>query len=99
MNSESVSQLDECQIADVLKSLYNSESTNHLASLSSSLASLAYKSTPISYFGDSTILDSEEAQATVRGFFPADKNIRFELLYRGSRDGTSSVAFHSKVDN
>jgi cobyric acid synthase len=51
-----------------------------------------------SYF-DSTVLLSQEDEATVRGFFPADQSIRFELLYRGSRDGTSSAAFHQKVDN
>lgn len=50
-------------------------------------------------FQESEILTSEEHQSILKGWLPSDVQGEWRLLFRASRDGFATDAFHSKCDN
>ena len=50
-------------------------------------------------FEETKILTSEEHQQSLKGWLPTDLEGEWRLLFRASRDGFTSVNFHSKCDN
>jgi len=49
-------------------------------------------------FNKSEILDAKQ-QKTLQGFYSKEKGSRWELIYKGKRDGLQGYNFHSKCDN
>ena len=52
----------------------------------------------INLFQESSIIKKEERDLISNWIFP-HYNLKFELLYRGTRDGFINEAFHSKCDD
>jgi hypothetical protein len=47
---------------------------------------------------ESDLEEVNKAIPTIYAWFYTRKRIRFELIFRGTRDGFTSAAFHEKLD-
>jgi len=55
-------------------------------------------SKPAQSFEESVILTNENHRSVLKGWLPSQEG-KWRLLFRASRDGFASAAFHSKCDN
>ena len=60
--------------------------------------SLIVKNEKLASILDSLIIKDQTIAKLFLGMLP-QKNVRLELLFRGSRDGFKAVPYHQKVDN